>query len=97
MKRSRPSRSSPTRHAPLGESMLAEVALRFRALAEPARLRLLQSLRDGPRSVTELCAATGLSHANASKHLLVLSETGFLARRTEGTRSVCSARSCATG
>jgi DNA-binding transcriptional ArsR family regulator len=68
--------------------MLDAVAQQFRALAEPTRLRLLQALRAGPRSVSELAAATGLSHANASKHLLVLAAAGFLARREDGTRTL---------
>jgi DNA-binding transcriptional ArsR family regulator len=68
--------------------MLDAVAEQFRALGEPARLRLLQVLRTGPRSVTELAAETGLSHANASKHLLLLASAGFVSRREEGVKSV---------
>lgn len=76
------------RHTPLTEAMLAGVAARFRLLGEPARLRLLQVLRRGPSSVTALAEETGLSHANASKHLLVLTAGGFLSRREEGPRAV---------
>ena len=36
----------------------------------------------------ELAAKAGLSHANASKHLLLLASTGFVTRREEGTKSV---------
>lgn len=60
------------------------VAERFRALAEPARLQILQALRDGERSVSGLVEATGLSQANASKHLQLLFGLGFLDRRREG-------------
>ena len=56
--------------------------------SEPARLRLLQALRAAPLSVAELAASTGLSHANASKHLLLLTSAGFLTRREVGTKSV---------
>jgi len=76
------------RAAVLSPSMLDAVAGQFRALSEPARLRLLQMLRGGPASVTDLAARTGLSHANASKHLLVLAGAGFVVRREEGTRTV---------
>lgn len=75
-------------HPPLSTAMLDAVADQFRALAEPARLRLLQALRQGPRSVTELAEAAALSHANASKHLLVLAGAGFVTRREEGTKTV---------
>ena len=68
--------------------MLQAVAQRFRALSEPVRLRLLQVLREGPRNVSGLAEASGTSHANASKHLLVLSEAGFVTRTQDGTKSV---------
>jgi len=75
-------------HPPLSAPMLAAVADQFRALGEPARLRLLQILRTGTHSVMALAAKAGLSHANASKHLLLLASTGFVTRREEGTKSV---------
>jgi len=69
---------------PMTEAMLEAVALRFRALAEPARLRILQQLLDGERSVNELTEASGLSQANTSKHLATLHAAGLVARRKEG-------------
>lgn len=73
------------RHGPMSDALLEAVALRFRALAEPARLRILQQLLDGERSVSELCESTGLSQANTSKHLATLCAAGFLERRKSGT------------
>ena len=60
------------------------VADRFKALAEPSRLRILQALRTRERTVTELMAETGFGQANLSKHLQVLHAAGFLTRRKEG-------------
>lgn len=60
------------------------VAERFRALAEPARLHLMQALRGGEQTVGELAEATGLGTANVSKHLQLLHAAGFLTRRKEG-------------
>lgn len=77
-----------SRHVPMTQPMLDAVAAQFGALSEPARLRLLQVLRTGPHSVTDLAEKTGLSHANASKHLLVLAGAGFASRREDGNRSV---------
>lgn len=69
----------------MNPALLSAVASQFRVLAEPARLTLLQELLSGERSVGGLVRATGMSQANTSKHLAVLAEAGFLARRKEGT------------
>lgn len=63
---------------------LALVAERFKVLAEPARLQLLQALMRGERSVSQLTEATGLSQANVSKHLQLLLGHALVARRKEG-------------
>lgn len=68
----------------LNSHFLNLVADRFRALAEPTRLRLLDRLRAGERSVTELVAETGLGQANVSKHLQLLRGLGFVTRRKQG-------------
>jgi DNA-binding transcriptional ArsR family regulator len=64
--------------------LLALVAERFKALAEPARLQLLNALRRGEMSVGELVEATELGQANVSKHLQLLHSLGFVSRRKEG-------------
>jgi DNA-binding transcriptional ArsR family regulator len=68
----------------LPDSLLEPLAERFKALGEPARLRILRELRDGERTVTELVEATRLSQANVSKHLRVLHGMNYVARRKEG-------------
>jgi DNA-binding transcriptional regulator GbsR (MarR family) len=50
----------------------------FRGFADPSRLALLDALRQGERTVTELVAATGLSQPNASAHLACLRECGLV-------------------
>jgi DNA-binding transcriptional ArsR family regulator len=69
---------------PLTPELLALVAERFKVLAEPARLQILNSLRRRELSVSEIVAATGLGQANVSKHLQLLLAQGFVARRKEG-------------
>ena len=64
--------------------LLELVAGRFKALAEPARLRILATLRDGERTVSDLVEATGLGQANVSKHLRLLHDLRFVERRREG-------------
>ena len=60
------------------------ISERLKALAEPARLQILDTLREGERTVTELVEATGLGQANVSKHLRILFTLGFVERRKEG-------------
>lgn len=68
----------------LTPEVLELVAERFKALAEPARLRILNALRDGERTVSELMEETGLGQANTSKHLQLLHALRFVERRKEG-------------
>jgi DNA-binding transcriptional ArsR family regulator len=70
--------------------LLALIAARFRGLAEPARLEILNALRDGEKTVTELVEETGMGQANVSKHLQVLSTLGFVSRRKQGLYVYCT-------
>jgi ArsR family transcriptional regulator len=70
--------------AALTPDLLDLIADRFRVLAEPARLQLLNVMRDGELSVGELVDRTGLGQANTSKHLQLLRSHGFVDRRKEG-------------
>jgi ArsR family transcriptional regulator len=74
-------RSRPT----LSRDALELIAQRFRALGDPTRLALLHALFEKERTVQELCALTGTSQANASKHLALLLERGLVARRRDGS------------
>lgn len=69
---------------PMTPELLALIAERFKALSDPARLQILNALRSGEKSVTELIDETGRGQANVSKHLQLLHSLGFVARRKEG-------------
>ncbi|MDR5710066.1 MAG: metalloregulator ArsR/SmtB family transcription factor [Armatimonadota bacterium] len=56
----------------------------FRGLADPSRLSLLEALRGGPRTVTELVALTGLGQSNVSNHLSCLLDCGLVTREPQG-------------
>jgi DNA-binding transcriptional ArsR family regulator len=58
----------------------------FEVLAEPARRRILDLLRERPRLVGELTAELGLSQPGTSKHLRVLREAGLVRVRSEAQR-----------
>ncbi|MCX7593836.1 MAG: metalloregulator ArsR/SmtB family transcription factor [Fischerella sp.] len=63
---------------------LAQVAEYFKVLSEVSRLQVLNCLRSGPKSVTEIVQATGLGQANVSKHLKVLMQVGMVSRHPNG-------------
>ncbi|MEZ0339327.1 ArsR/SmtB family transcription factor [Mycobacterium sp. pV006] len=50
----------------------------FTALGEPSRLRIVELLRTGPRSVTEISEELGIRQPQVSKHLRVLSDSGLV-------------------
>ena len=68
----------------LTPEVLSLIAERFKVLAEPARLAILNTLRKRELTVTEIVDETGLGQANVSKHLQLLHQQGFVARRKEG-------------
>jgi DNA-binding transcriptional ArsR family regulator/rhodanese-related sulfurtransferase len=55
------------------------------ALANPHRLELLDLLAQRPRTVQDVAGEAGLTVANASQHLRVLSECGLVAVERRGT------------
>ncbi|WP_217923810.1 ArsR/SmtB family transcription factor [Miltoncostaea oceani] len=57
----------------------------FRVLGHPARVRILELLREGEHSVGELQVALGLDSSGTSQHLGVLRRQGVLESRREGT------------
>ena len=58
------------------------------ALAEPNRLAIVEFLRDGPRSVTDIVGRLGVSQPLVSKHLKVLSDVEIVQRRVDGKRRI---------
>ena len=58
----------------------------FRGLSDPSRLAILDVLRFGEKTVSEVVAATKLSQPNASAHLSCLRDCGLLTSRQEGRR-----------
>jgi DNA-binding transcriptional ArsR family regulator len=68
----------------LTPELMGVMAERFKALGELARLQILDALRGGEMTVSELVEATELGQANVSKHLGLLHQLGFVRRRKEG-------------
>ena len=57
----------------------------FRVLGHPVRIRILELLTDGERSVGELQAALSLDSSGTSQHLAALRQQGVLESRRAGT------------
>ncbi len=56
----------------------------FRGFADPSRLAILEALRRGPLTVTEVVQATGLTQSNVSNHLGCLRDCGLVASEQKG-------------
>lgn len=64
----------------------------FRGFSDPSRLSILEVLRNGPLTVTEITQVTGLSQSNASNHLGCLRDCGLVTVESRG-RYACYALS----
>jgi DNA-binding transcriptional ArsR family regulator len=69
---------------PLPDELVELIAERFRVLAEPTRIKLLDRLRDGESTVVELTALVGTTQQNVSKHLVLLQRAGIVVRSKRG-------------
>ncbi|WP_188944374.1 ArsR/SmtB family transcription factor [Nakamurella endophytica] len=77
----------PLVRAPLDADTAAELAHAFKAIADPARLRLLSMVAahdGGEACVCDLTEPLGLSQPTVSHHLKVLVDAGLLTRDRRG-------------
>jgi DNA-binding transcriptional ArsR family regulator len=81
--------STATVPHPLPDALVELIAQRFRVIGEPMRIRLLDTLRDGPLTVNELTEKLGATQQNVSKHLGVLAQAGIVGREKDGNRVRC--------
>jgi ArsR family transcriptional regulator len=70
--------------ADLADRARAVAALRFRALGDETRLRLLEQLTAGERCVADLMTALGLGQSLVSHHLRTLRQAGLVTVRRDG-------------
>ncbi len=72
----------------VSEENAASLARALKALADPARLRIVSMIaahEDGEACVCDLTDPLGLSQPTVSHHLKVLTAAGFLTRSKRGT------------
>lgn len=60
----------------------------LKALADPARLQIIDFLKDGEKCVCEIIPMLGKAQSTTSKHLDILYDAGILDRRFEGKRTL---------
>ena len=65
---------------------LEQIALHFRLLGEPMRLKILQAICKAPRTVNDIVSAVGATQANVSRHLSLLATAGVVTREKDGQR-----------
>lgn len=70
----------------LKADQLERVAALFRAFAEPTRLAIIQELKSGEMSVSEIVGRLSTSQANISKQLKMLHEAGLVRREKRATQ-----------
>lgn len=64
-----------------------ELALKsklFRGFGDPSRLGIIEALRGGPLTVSEIMVATELSQSNVSNHLGCLRDCGLVIAERDG-------------
>jgi DNA-binding transcriptional ArsR family regulator len=74
-----------TTTAPVAATDQARAALIGRALADPKRLCVLETLAAGEASVSELSTCVGCHVPNMSQHLAVLRSAGLVTTRRDGS------------
>lgn len=72
---------------PVRREGVGVVAKFFRALGDPTRLRLLEFLLEGERTVTECVQHVGLAQGRVSSHLVCLADCGYVSARRDGRRT----------
>ena len=67
-------------------------AVVFETLADPARRRIVEVLRDGEKAVNDIVEQMAIHQSGVSRHLRLLSEAGFVQVRPDGARRLYSLR-----
>jgi DNA-binding transcriptional ArsR family regulator len=64
----------------------------FQTLADPTRRRIVEALREGEQQVADIVAKAGIHQSGVSRHLRILSESGFASMRPDGQRRLYALR-----
>lgn len=64
----------------------------FATLADPTRRRIVATLRNGERQVSDIVRQAGIHQSGVSRHLRILHESGFVTVRPDGQRRLYALR-----
>src|ERR1700722_5931944 len=64
----------------------------FQALADPVRLRIVESMKSKERAVNENCERVYIHQSGGSRHLRILAEAGLVQMRPDGQKRLYSLR-----
>jgi ArsR family transcriptional regulator len=84
---------TPLLAAPLDEAEAAELALAFKALADPVRLRLLSLIAAAPEGTACSCdleEPVGKTQSTVSHHLSLLADAGLITKEKVGRWVNCT-------
>jgi DNA-binding transcriptional ArsR family regulator len=71
---------------------MSNLSSAFEVLADPTRLRIVEELRRGERSVGSIVSTLGVCQPGVSRHLRILHEAGFVHAHPDGQRRLYSLR-----
>ena len=71
-------------HDPKPDWVINRAVAMFKAMGDPARLRLLETLFDGRHCVSELSAESGDAMSTVSQRLKMLVNAGLITRERDG-------------
>jgi DNA-binding transcriptional ArsR family regulator len=64
----------------------------FQALADPARLRIIEAMKSGECAVGDIVERMDIHQSGVSRHLRILAEAGIVQMRPEGQKRLYSLR-----
>ena len=64
----------------------------FEILADPTRRRIIEALREGEAQVGDVVEKAGIHQSGVSRHLRILSASGFVSMRPDGQRRLYALR-----
>src|SRR5205807_5034540 len=71
--------------------MNTQIAL-FQALADPARLRIVETMKSGECAVGDIVERMDIHQSGVSRHLRILAEAGIVQMRPDGQKRLYSLR-----
>ena len=66
--------------------------LLFHALADPARLRIVEAMKSGECAVGDIVERMDIHQSGVSRHLRILAEAGIVQMRPDGQKRLYSLR-----